>query len=157
MALPNGYDAVMAATVRVKSSDNGGGAAGTYTGSVKIPPDANIIDVILNARTLWDSGTSATGKVGDTVDDDGIFVGVDLKATDLLAGESISTALAGGKAGADVANSQFNRRTTFAGAQRTISLIVTTVGVTTAGETWMTVLYSLTAGPSPVSSTFVAT
>ncbi len=115
--------------------------AGTYTGSVVLPAGATLIDIIVNGVALWDTGTSATLKVGDGTDDDGYYTGVNLKATDLLAGESLSFALAGGKAGAYIANSQVSPR--YAAAQRTISAVVTTVGTGTAGRTRVTVIYAL--------------
>jgi hypothetical protein len=114
--------------------------AGVYTGSVAVPAGATIQDIIVNAVALWDTGTSATLKVGDVADDDGYYTGVNLKATDLLAGESISFALAGGKAGAYIANSQVSPR--YSATARTISGIVTTVGTGTAGRTRMTVIWS---------------
>ena len=124
--------------------------AGVYTGSVTVPAGATIIDVIVNGVALWNPATSATLKVGDVADDDGFFTGVDLKATDLLAGESLSLLAAGGKAGAYVANSQVSPR--YSASSRVVSAIVTTVGGSgTTGRTRMTVVYSL-----PVSTDIVA-
>lgn len=114
--------------------------AGVYTGSVSIPAGATLEDIIVNGVALWDTATSATLKVGDVADDDGYYTGVNLKATDLLAGESISFALAGGKAGAYIANSQVSPR--YSATSRVISGIVTTVGSGTAGRTRMTVIWS---------------
>ncbi|MBV9872487.1 MAG: hypothetical protein JO214_17885 [Frankiaceae bacterium] len=117
--------------------------AGVYTGSVNIPAGSTIHDIIVNGVALWTATTSATLKVGDAADDDGFYTGVDLKATDLLAGESISFAQAGGKAGAYIANSQVSPR--YSAAARVISAIVTTVGAAgNAGRTRMMVLYSTT-------------
>ena len=130
------------------------GAAGTYTGSIVLPAGATLLDVIVHGEALWTAGTSATLKVGDATDDDGIFVGVNLKATDLLAGESISmNGLAGGKHGADLAldytsvatigASQIKRRETSITAERTISAVVTTVGTAGfAGRTRVLVIYA---------------
>jgi len=115
--------------------------AGVYTGSVTIPAGATIDDIIVNGVALWDTGTSATLKVGDVADDDGYYTAVNLKATDLLAGESISFALAGGKAGAYIANSQVSPR--YSATARVISGIVTTVGTGTAGRTRMVVIYTI--------------
>lgn len=116
--------------------------AGTYTGSVSIPAGATIVDIIVNGVALWTAATSAVLKVGDAADDDGYFTAVDLKATDLLAGESISFAQAGGKAGAYIANSQVSPR--YSASARVVSGIVTTVGGSgTAGRTRMTVLWTL--------------
>lgn len=114
--------------------------AGTYTGSVAVPAGATVLDIIVNAAALWTAGTSATMIVGDETDDNGYFTGVNLKATDLLAGESISFDFAGGKAGAYIANSQVSPR--YSATARTISGIVTSVGAGTAGRTRMVVIYS---------------
>jgi len=86
--------------------------------------------------------------VGDVADPDGYFIGVNLKATDLLAGESLSFALAGGKAGAYIANSQVSPR--YSATARVVSGIVVSVGAGTAGRTRMTVVYHL-----PVSADIV--
>lgn len=118
--------------------------AGVWTGSVTIPAGATIHDIVVNAVALWDSETSATLKVGDVGADNGYYTAVNLKATDLLAGESISFALAGGKAGAYIANSQVSPR--YAAAARVVSGIITKVGSTgSAGRTRMTVIYSVPA------------
>lgn len=118
------------------------GAAGVYTGSVTVPAGAVIEDILVNGVALWTAGTSATLKVGDVADDDGYYTAVNLKATDLLAGESISFALAGGKAGAYIANSQVSPR--YSSPARVVSAIVTTVGtVASTGATVVDVLYSL--------------
>lgn len=121
------------------------GAAGVYTGSVTLPAGSTLIDIIVNGVALWAAGTSATMKVGDAADDDGYYTAVNLKATDLLAGESISFDLAGGKAGAYIANSQVSPR--YAAAERIITGVVTTVGTTaTAGRTRMMAIF---ATPNP--------
>lgn len=118
------------------------GAAGVYTGSVNIPAGATIHDIIVNGVALWGAGSSATLKVGDATDDDGFYTAVNLKATDLLAGESLSFALAGGKAGAYIANSQVSPR--YSATARVISGVVTTVGTTAStGVTRMQVVYAL--------------
>jgi hypothetical protein len=100
-----------------------------------------VLDIIIDGIALWTAATSATMKVGDVADDDGFFTAVNLKATDLLAGESLSLESAGGKAGAYVANSQVSPR--YSASARTISGVVTTVGGSgTAGRTRMTVIYT---------------
>ncbi len=126
--------------------------AGTYTGAVTIPAGATILDVIVDALALWTAATSATMIVGDT-DDDGYYTAVNLKATDLLAGESISFALAGGKAGAYIANSQVTPRRT--AAARTVNGIIASVGAGTAGRTRMTVVYSLPTATDTATATKV--
>ncbi len=125
--------------------------AGVWTGTVTLPAGATLIDIVVNAVALWDSETSATLKVG-AADDDGYYIGVNLKATDLLAGESISFALAGGKAGAYIANSQVSPR--YFATETAINGIITKVGDTgSAGRTRMTVVYS--APPAATAATKV--
>lgn len=115
--------------------------AGTYTGSVAIPAGASIHDIVINGVALWDNAGAVTLKVGDAADDDGFFTGVNLKATDLLAGESLSFDLAGGKAGAYIANSQVSPR--YSASTRTISGIITTASTGgSAGRTRMSVVWS---------------
>lgn len=116
--------------------------AGVYTGSVSIPAGATLLDIIVHAVALWDNSGTAVLKVGDVADDDGFFTAVNLKATDLLAGESISFDNAGGKAGADIANSQVSRR--YLATARVISGIITTSSTGgSAGRTRMTVVWSM--------------
>ncbi len=135
----------------VTFTENSG--AGVWTGSVAVPAGATILDIIVNGVALWDSETSATMIVGDVADDNGYFTGVDLKATDLLAGESIAFESAGGKAGAYIANSQVSPR--YSSSARTVSGIITKVGTTgTAGRTRMTVVYSISLA-TPAAATKV--
>lgn len=116
--------------------------AGTYTGSVAVPAGATILDIIVNGVALWNNAGACTLKVGDVADDDGYYTAVDLKATDLLAGESLSFALAGGKAGAYIANSQVSPR--YSASARTISGIITTASTGgSTGRTRMVVVFVL--------------
>jgi hypothetical protein len=126
--------------------------AGAYTASVILPAGSHLLDILVEGVTLWDSGTSATMIVGDAADDDGYYTAVNLKATDLLAGESISFALAGGKAGAYIANSQVSPR--YSASARTIAGKVTTVGTSTAGETRASVIWAQPAPQSRTDATF---
>lgn len=123
--------------------------AGVYTGAVTVPAGASILDILIAGVAVWDNAGAVTMKVGDT-DDDGYYTAINLKATDLLAGESLSFALAGGKAGAYIANSQVSPR--YAVAARTINGIITSASTGgSTGRTRMTVLYHL-----PVSADIVA-
>ncbi len=74
--------------------------AGTYTGSVAVPAGAYIVDIVLHAVAVWTNAGTATMVVGDGSDDDGFFTAVNLKATDLTAGQSIDLDMPGGKQGA---------------------------------------------------------
>lgn len=131
------------------------GAAGVYTGSVSLPAGATLLDIIIHNTVLWAAGTSALMDVGDVADPNGFFAGIDLKATDLLAGESISFTHAGGKGGADLdAAGDTHVRRRYLATARVISGVITTVGTTaTAGRTRMTVLYCL---PVSTAATKVA-
>jgi hypothetical protein len=128
--------------------------AGVYTASVAVPARATILDIIVNGVALWTAATSATMIVGDVADDNGYFDAVNLKATDLLAGESISLESAGGKAGAYVANSQVSPR--YSASARTITGKVTTVGGSgTAGRTRMMVVYTVPLAADVAAATKV--
>lgn len=116
--------------------------AGVWTGSVAVPAGATIQDVIVNGVALWNSQTTALMDVGDIATPSGYYSQIDLKATDLLAGESISFALAGGKAGAYIANSQVSPR--YSASARVVSGIITKVGSSgTLGRTRMIVVFTL--------------
>ncbi len=119
--------------------------SGTYTGSVAVPAGATILDIVVNGVALWDNAGTATMKVGDAGNDAGYYTGINLKATDLLAGESLSFALAGGKAGAFIVNLQVSPR--YSASARTISGIITTSSTGgSAGRTRMVVIFAL---PTP--------
>ena len=128
--------------------------AGTYTGAINLPAGAVIQDIIVHAIALWAAATSAAMIVGDAADDNGFYDAVDLKATDLLAGESLSFAFAGGKQGADVdvvATGFHIRRRYLAGA-RVVSGKITSVGAGTTGRTLMTVIYAVPVTTAAVKS-----
>lgn len=125
--------------------------AGTYTGSVTIPAGATVVNVIVHQAALWTAATSAAMEVGDATDPDGYFTAIDLKATDLLAGESVDFSKGGGKEGAYLAGGGTHWTSRYYSAGGVVSGIVTTVGATgNAGRTRMTVLYTT---PTPVAAT----
>lgn len=132
---------------RINFSETAG--AGTYTGSVTVPANAMLVDIIVHATSLWTATTSATLIVGDT-DDDGYYAAVDLKATDLLADESLSFAQAGGKGGVYLtATHALKRRSA---SDRTITAKVTTVGAAgNGGATQVIVIWA-----NPVSADTIA-
>lgn len=146
-------------------SGGGGGAAGAYTGSLVVPAYCYLMDVQLQGVTLWTGSGTVAAIVGDADDADGFITSTDLKATDLLAGESISiaagTAMAGGKIGAYVANSQWCKGSgtygQYATAARTITCTITTSGTATAGETHLLIAYLPVHGREPfVAPTWAA-
>lgn len=150
-----GNNAVPAGVLRKSMFFTEAGAAGVYSASVVLPAGSTVQDIIVNGIALWTAGTAATLIVGDTTDPDGFYTAVNLKATDLLAGESISFALAGGKAGAYIANSQVSPR--YSATARTISASVTTTGTTaTAGRTQVDVIYVTNDSGSLENATYVA-
>ena len=134
-------------TVSLQSARFIESGAGTYTADFAIPENATLIDIIVEAEALWAAGTSAVLDIGDSADPDGYFSAVNLKATDLLAGESIaigSTQVRGGDDGAYLTvgtSTHISRR--FSAAGRTISAVVTSVGAGTTGRTRVTVVYSV--------------
>lgn len=128
--------------------------AGTYTADFELPAGSTLFDIVVEAEALWTAATSAALIVGDSADDDGFLASVNLKATDLLAGESISlqsTQVRGGNAGAYLTvgtSTHLNRR--FDTAKRTITAKVTSVGAGTAGRTRVSVLY-FAGGPTEIT------
>ena len=128
--------------------------AGTYTGTVALPAGAVVVDIIVHAIALWAAATSAAMIVGDGVDDNGFFDAVDLKATDLLAAESINFSQTGGKEGADLddpAAGAHVRRRYLATARNIIGKVVS-VGAGTTGRTLMTVVYTVPVQTAAVKS-----
>ena len=115
--------------------------AGVYTGTVTQPAGSTLEDIYVNGIALWNAATSALLSVGDVATPTGYYNAIDCKAVDLLAGESISFALAGGKAGAYIANSQVSPR--YSATARVLNAILTTVGgAGTTGRTRVTFVFT---------------
>lgn len=128
--------------------------AGTYTASVTVPAGAYLIDVIVHAVALWTAATSASLVVGDGGDADGFYTATDLKATDLLVGESLSFGHQGGKAGAYFSGTNTHKVGQYAAAARTISAVVTTVGASgSAGRTRLVVVYAMPSATAAGAAT----
>lgn len=119
--------------------------AGTYTADFIIPAGSEIYDIVATAEALWTAATSAALIVGEVADDDGFLASVNLKATDLLAGESISlqsTQVRGGNTGAYLTvGTSTHLGPRYSASERTITAKVTSVGAGTAGRTRVSVLY----------------
>lgn len=120
-----------------------GGA--TYNLDFLIPAGATIVWLSVYATALWTAGTSATLEVGDystaatpvEIDANGFFANVNLKATDLLAGESL-TLLGGGqggKAGAYSAGTNTHWTNLYSATARILRFSVVSSGAGTAGRT----------------------
>ena len=120
---------------------------GTYTASVTVPADSWLIDIIVYGQALWNSVTSAVLKIGDASTTDGYYVGVDLKATDLLVDETLSFDNPGGKEGAYIVSATGLRNKMWASTERVITGVVTeaTTTVAAAGKTRVLVVYSTTS------------
>ena len=135
--------------------------AGTYNGTVSLPAGAIIQDIIVHATALWTAGTSAAMDVGDydadgdPIDADGFFAGVNLKATDLLAGESINFSHTGGQEGAylDSPSADAHVEKRYSADARSIVGTVTSVGNGTGGRTLMTVVWLEPAVSAAVKAT----
>ena len=126
---------------------------GVYTASVTVPPLAWIIDIKVYGQVLWTSATSATLKVGDGVDDDGWYIGINVKATDLAVGEVLSLGAggSGGKPGAYYVAATGLRKTMWSTLERIITAKITTVTTVAsiAGRTRMLVMYTTQADVIP--------
>lgn len=150
------------ATVRSLSALFQENGALTQTAQFVLPANAVLLDIIVVAEALWTAGTSAALTVGDANDADGYFTSTDLKATDLLVGESLSIGAsltqAGGKSGAYMTysssthllrgNTAANPTTTPVSgidAVRTavIAVIVAAGTAATTGRTRVTVVYAV--------------
>lgn len=138
-----------------------GAAAGVFTLDLTVPAYCLLLDVGVTSLALWNQGTSAALVAGDADDADGFLASIDCTATDLLKYESISlragTALAGGKIGAYIANSQWCKGSGTYGqlspVARTISFVLTTVGTdATTGEliAWIAYTPPVWGGAEPL-------
>jgi len=147
--------------------ESDGSAAGTYNLDVFIPAYAVILDVICFTNVVFGAGTSAVLDVGtwsvdsgviDTVIDvDDIFDAVNVKATDLVHGESISLNFAGGKHGnmAGVVATQDAMIDQVDIVDRFVKFQLVTVGtVATTGRVYTYIVYGV---PEMDPVTFTAT
>lgn len=133
----------------------------THTGTVTLPAGAFLHDIRVVNQALWTGGT-ATMKVGDTADDDGYFIGIDLKANDLLVGEVLSmndSTMWGGKEGAYIVAATGRRGATssnfgqyYAAGSNITGIITVGTPATTAGRTFMLVAYSVGEAAAAVAS-----
>lgn len=153
MAIHSSLDALSDRSVRVEAARFVENGAGTYTFDVVIPAYAVIQDILVYQEALWTAGTSASlevgdyaysaGTVGSALDADGFWTAVDLKATDLLANESLAFAFPGAAADAGAyldgtATHILNRMST---SDRVIRFSIVSVGAGTAGRTVVAAIY----------------
>ncbi len=111
-----------------------------HTGNITIPAGATILDITVHAVALW-TATTASLEVGVVSDDpDGFFTAVDLKANDLLAGESINLGKTGGVEGAYLITDEWEHLYTATSRVVRCTIAVGTPA-TTAGRTRFVVTY----------------
>lgn len=110
---------------------------GTYEWSCEIPAAAIILNAGLICSAAWDAATSASMEVGIVGDDeDTFFTAVDLKATDLTAGQSVDFIREGGVGGASYTGTGTHWDDRYTGAAaKVISFTAASVGAGTAGRT----------------------
>ncbi|HYE56886.1 MAG TPA: hypothetical protein VD948_00195 [Rhodothermales bacterium] len=154
---PSGGGFVISKTVAFTEN----ASATTHTGTVVLPVGSTLHDIMITNKALWTGGT-ATMKVGDSADDDGYFVGVDMKATDLLVGEVLSLASSetwGGKNGAYLVAATGRKGPTATNfglymdaGTSIIGVITVGTPATTVGRTFMTVTYSVGTASAAVAA-----
>lgn len=122
--------------------------AGTYPADFLIPAGALITDIVVIGEALWDAATSASLEVGDfqtdgttEIDDDGFFTAVDLKATDLLAGQALGFHSLGAEAGAYRVGTSTHWTALYSSSARIVRFNAVSVGAGTAGRTWVGVAF----------------
>lgn len=134
-------------------SENG---TNTYDLDFLIPAGATITWISVYAQALWTAGTSASLDVGDytnaatpvEIDANGFFAGVNLKATDLTLGQSL-TLLGGGqggKAGVYASGTATHWDALYSATERILRFSVASSGAGTAGRTRCMVGYVHPAG-----------
>jgi hypothetical protein len=131
-------------------------AAGTYVADVKLPAYACLLDVVVHAEEVWNAGTSAVldcglytvdseGVISSEEDLNGIYAAIDMLATDLTKGQSLTFNRAGGKGGAMLTEGTSTHLLDIVGdTDRIVQTIITTTGtVGTLGETYVYVIYAI--------------
>lgn len=131
----------------------------THTATFPIPAGATLVDIIVDAGALWTGGTASL-TVGDTASANGYFTATNLKATDLLVGEQLrasNASLWGGVNGSYLVSATGRRgpvSSNFGGkyvaGSNIVAVVTVTTPATTAGRTYVTVLYSLGEVVAPV-------
>ena len=139
---------------RVKAARIVEQGAGEYIFDVVIPAYAVISDIGVVAEALWTAATSASLDVGIVDDDvDTFYTTVNLKATDLTLGQSVSFSHAGGVAGASESGTATHIDDRYSTSERTVRFEVNSVGAGTAGRTICYVEYLV---PTLESASFTA-
>lgn len=132
--------------------------SGVYTASVSVPGESWLLDLKFINTAYWDNAGTVVLKAGDATTDDGWFTGINLKATDLVAGtnqETLDFNNAGGKPGGFIVAATGERARMYVATARLATGIVTTSSTGgTAGRLRMMALY--TSPVVPVAASYVA-
>ncbi len=132
--------------------------AGTYTATVNIPGNSWLLDLKFINTAYWDNAGTAVLKAGDADTDDGWFTGINLKATDLVAGtdqETLDFNNAGGKPGGYIVAATGERaRMYYATAHVATGIITTSSTGGSLGRTRMLAIF--TTPTTPIAATYVA-
>lgn len=110
-------------------------------GKLSLPAHSYVLDTQVHGVALWVSGAAVAIIVGDDSDDNGFHASTDLKATDLLVGESNTVEHPGGKAGAFTGLEQ---RVFYSASARDVIAKVTVTNhgtAVSAGKTKVLVMY----------------
>lgn len=132
--------------------------SGAYTATVTVPKESWLLDVKVINVAYWDNAGTAVLKVGDGVVADGWFTGINVKATDLVAGtnsETLDFNNAGGKPGGYLVALTGERALMYSALERVITCVITTSSTGgTLGRTRMLVIF--TSPTVPTAATKVA-
>ncbi len=132
--------------------------SGVYTASFTIPGNSWLLDVKFINTAYWDNAGTAVLKAGDADALDGWFIGINLKATDLVAGtdqETLDFNNAGGKPGEYIVAATGERaRMYYATEHAVIGTVTTSSTGGTAGRTRMLAIY--TSPTNPTAASYVA-
>lgn len=129
-----------------------------HTGTVVIPAGSTLLDIIVTPQVLWTGGTVAF-TCGDANSANGWFTSTNLKATDLILGERLQASNAnnwGGVNGAYLTTAgRFGQQSAnmiggyCPNAYSVIGVVTVTTPATTAGRTFMSVLYMTGTANAP--------
>jgi hypothetical protein len=131
--------------------------AGTYNADFFIPAGSILLDVFAHNEVLWAAATSAALVAGDfassvvdgvntigaAIDADGFIASTNLKATDLLAGESVNFDKHGGLASAySTGGTSTHILERLSLVDRFVRFTITSVGAGAAGRTFVGVVFA---------------
>ncbi len=124
----------------------------THTATFTIPAGATVLDILVVPQVLWTAGGTAAFTCGDANAATGWFTSTNLKATDLVLGERLQASNANNWGGVNgtyltTAGRFGQQSTTMIGgycptAYSVIGVVTVTGPSTTAGRTWMHVIYA---------------